>query len=161
MRTHYDNLKVAKDAPPEVIRAAYKVLCQKYHPDKHKGNPAEAERIMKIINASYAALSDEETRKAHDRRIEREEATRKINNAMDPLTDLENLFINDDDEPAPPKPSRRPKTSRSPRKPNPSQPAASAPSNPVEKPTYDWLNLAAGFMVLYIAYLIMSMIFAH
>ncbi|MCE3242682.1 MAG: hypothetical protein K0Q83_3189, partial [Deltaproteobacteria bacterium] len=24
VRTHYDNLKVARDAPPEVIRAAYK-----------------------------------------------------------------------------------------------------------------------------------------
>ena len=33
IRTHYDNLKVARDAPIEVIRAAYKSLCMKYHPD--------------------------------------------------------------------------------------------------------------------------------
>ena len=32
IRTHYDNLKVARNAPPEVIRAAYRVLAQKYHP---------------------------------------------------------------------------------------------------------------------------------
>ena len=39
VRTHYDNLKVARNAPPEVIRAAYKALAQKYHPDRNSNNP--------------------------------------------------------------------------------------------------------------------------
>ncbi len=65
IHTHYDNLKVARNAPPEVIRAAYKTLSQKFHPDRNPGN-AEAARIMAIINASYDALSDLEKRKAHD-----------------------------------------------------------------------------------------------
>lgn len=52
IHTHYDNLKVARNAPPEVIRAAYKTLSQKFHPDRNHGN-AEAARIMAIINASY------------------------------------------------------------------------------------------------------------
>ncbi len=38
LHTHYDNLKVARDAPPEVIRAAYKTLCHKFHPDRHGGS---------------------------------------------------------------------------------------------------------------------------
>lgn len=38
IHTHYDNLKVARIAPPEVIRAAYRTLSQKYHPDKNPGN---------------------------------------------------------------------------------------------------------------------------
>jgi curved DNA-binding protein CbpA len=65
LRTHYDNLKVARDAPIEVIRAAYRSLSQKYHPDKNKDNPRAAE-IMAIINASYTVLSDPEKRKEHD-----------------------------------------------------------------------------------------------
>jgi hypothetical protein len=65
IRTHYDNLKVARHAPPEVIRAAYKTLSQKYHPDRN-GNSAESQRVMKIINESYTVLSDPEARRRHD-----------------------------------------------------------------------------------------------
>ena len=65
VHTHYDNLKVARNAPPEVIRAAYKALGQKYHPDKNQSS-SESIRIMKIINDSYSVLSDLATRKTHD-----------------------------------------------------------------------------------------------
>ena len=54
--THYDNLKVTRNAPLEVIKAAYKTLAQKYHPDLNPGNP-DAVRVMTIINAAYATLS--------------------------------------------------------------------------------------------------------
>lgn len=70
--THYDNLKVARNAPPEVIRAAYKILSQKFHPDRNPGD-REAARIMAIINASYEVLSDPERRREHDLWIQREE----------------------------------------------------------------------------------------
>jgi hypothetical protein len=72
-RTHYDNLKVARDAPSEVIRAAYKTLSQKYHPDRNGGN-AKASRIMQIINASYEVLSDPRRRRAHDEWISQAES---------------------------------------------------------------------------------------
>lgn len=75
IHTHYDNLKVARNAPPEVIRASYKVLCQKYHPDKHNGNK-DANRVMKIINTSYKVLADPIQRQEHDDWIISEE---KIN----------------------------------------------------------------------------------
>ena len=65
VHTHYDNLKVARNAPPEVIRAAYRTLSQKYHPDRNPGD-LEATRIMKLINASYAVLSDPSKREEHD-----------------------------------------------------------------------------------------------
>jgi len=66
MLTHYETLKVARDAPPEVIRMAYKVLCQKYHPDKYPDNRETAERITKELNAAYVILSDTTKRKAYD-----------------------------------------------------------------------------------------------
>lgn len=71
--THYDNLKVARNAPPEVIRAAYKSLAQKYHPDKHH-DPIESERIIKIINAAYEVLMNPEARAKYDIELGREEA---------------------------------------------------------------------------------------
>jgi len=74
IHTHYDNLKVARDAPPEVIRAAYKTLSQKYHPDRH-GNSAEAIRIIQIINSAYAVLSDPAKRREHDEWISRNETS--------------------------------------------------------------------------------------
>ncbi|SEJ16223.1 J domain-containing protein [Paraburkholderia diazotrophica] len=72
IHSHYDNLKVSRDAPQEVIRAAYRTLCQKYHPDRRIDDP-DAERVMKIINASYAVLSDPVQRKEHDEWLARKE----------------------------------------------------------------------------------------
>ena len=73
LHTHYDNLMVARNAPIEVIRAAYKSLAHKYHPDRNPGNP-EATRIMAILNLSYEVLSDPERRAIHDESISELEA---------------------------------------------------------------------------------------
>ncbi len=72
IHTHYDNLKVARGAPAEVIRAAYKALSQKYHPDKNPGDE-KAARIMAIVNTAYNTLSDPVRRKEHDEWIASEE----------------------------------------------------------------------------------------
>lgn len=74
LRTHYDNLKVSRDAPPEVIRAAYRSLSQKYHPDRNPGDP-DTVRVMAILNAAYEVLSDPVKRKEHDRWIAKQTAT--------------------------------------------------------------------------------------
>lgn len=65
VHTHYDNLKVARNAPPEVIRAAYKSLSQRYHPDRNQDNPS-ATRVFQMINAAYEVLSDPDKRREHD-----------------------------------------------------------------------------------------------
>jgi len=72
IHTHYDNLKVSRHAPQEVIRAAYKALSQKYHPDKNQGDERAA-RIMAIVNTAYNILSDPMRRKEHDDWIAAEE----------------------------------------------------------------------------------------
>jgi curved DNA-binding protein CbpA len=65
--THYGVLRITQDAPPEVIRAAYKALSQKWHPDR---NPSpEAGAIMQAINAAYAVLSDPSRRADYDRSL--------------------------------------------------------------------------------------------
>lgn len=72
IRTHYDNLKVARNAPIEVIRAAYKALLFQYHPDRNP-NDDNAVRILSIINSAYKVLSDPKQRADHDRWIEQQE----------------------------------------------------------------------------------------
>jgi DnaJ-class molecular chaperone len=74
LHTHYDNLKVARNAPPEIIRAAYKTLSQKYHPDRNPGSP-DAIRVIQIINSAYEVLSDPVRRREHDEWITRTESS--------------------------------------------------------------------------------------
>ncbi len=54
--THYDILKVSRDATSDVIRAAYKELTQKYVSDTTPS--VEATKLMKVIHNSYAILSN-------------------------------------------------------------------------------------------------------
>ncbi len=73
-KTHYDNLQVMRNASPEVIRAAYKGLTQRYHPDRHPEDRTRYERVMKIINEAFEVLSDPGKRAEHDAWITRQEA---------------------------------------------------------------------------------------
>jgi DnaJ-class molecular chaperone len=73
IHTHYDNLKVARNAPPEVIRAAYKTLSQKFHPDRNP-DKQNATRTFQMISLAYEVLSDPAKRRAHDEWIIAEEA---------------------------------------------------------------------------------------
>lgn len=65
VKTFYDVLQVSRDADPEVIKAAYKSLVQRYHPDKNHNNP-DAEKFLKIINQAYEVLSDPIKRAEYD-----------------------------------------------------------------------------------------------
>jgi curved DNA-binding protein CbpA len=72
MPTYYDVLQVERDATPERVRAAYRKLAQKYHPDKMPDN-VNAVRAMAAINAAYEVLSDAHRRAEHDLWIRRAE----------------------------------------------------------------------------------------
>lgn len=72
IRTHYDNLKVAHNAPDIVIKAAHKALIQQHHPDKCQ-DKAAAERIVRILNDAREALLDPVKRKQHDAWIKEQE----------------------------------------------------------------------------------------
>lgn len=75
MTPHYHVLKVASDAPIEVIRAAYRVLAARHHPDRCAGDPA-ALRRMQQVNEAYRVLSDPGLRAAHDAALRRERRRR-------------------------------------------------------------------------------------
>ena len=63
-KDYYQSLGVARDAPAEAIKKAYRKLARKYHPDVSK--EPDAEQRMKEINEAYAVLSDPEKRAAYD-----------------------------------------------------------------------------------------------
>ena len=65
MRTLYKVLGLRPDARNDEIKAAFRKLAKKYHPDCRPGDK-RAETRFKEINAAYAILSESETRKRYD-----------------------------------------------------------------------------------------------
>ena len=80
---YYDLLEIHPKASSEVIKAAYKVLAQKYHPDK---NPAaNSMNKMQSINEAYTVLSDKVKREKYDQVLKQQNLketvlTKKDNN---------------------------------------------------------------------------------
>lgn len=70
MPTHYENLHVTEDAPDEVIRASYRALSLKHHPDKAGDRPASKWKMQRI-NDAYAVLSDGDRRAGYDAELRR------------------------------------------------------------------------------------------
>jgi len=66
MKNPYDSLGVPKTASIDEIKAAYRKLAKKYHPDLNPNDKA-AEEKMKEINAAYEVLGDEKKRANYDR----------------------------------------------------------------------------------------------
>ncbi len=62
----YKALGVPRDASPEAIKAAYRKLARKHHPDLNPGKP-EAEEKFKAASAANDLLSDPERRARFDR----------------------------------------------------------------------------------------------
>ena len=67
MKDYYSILGIIKTAEDIVVKAAYRALAQKYHPDKFSGDPAEAQQRMQEINEAYSVLSDAEKRREYDK----------------------------------------------------------------------------------------------
>ena len=67
MKDYYKILGILDDAEDIIIRAAYKALAQKYHPDKWRGDVNEINLRMTEINEAYQVLSDKDKKAKYDR----------------------------------------------------------------------------------------------
>ena len=72
-KNHYEVLGVSRNANADQIRSAYRKLALKHHPDQSKDPASKA--IFLAATESYEALSDPDSRKEYDERLNRQ-ATR-------------------------------------------------------------------------------------
>ncbi|WP_020590491.1 molecular chaperone DnaJ [Kiloniella laminariae] len=61
----YETLGVSRSADAKELKAAYRKLAMKYHPDQNPDN-AEAEQKFKELNEAYGILKDDQQRAAYD-----------------------------------------------------------------------------------------------
>lgn len=66
MKDYYDILEINETASTEVIKAAYRALVKKYHPDNYELENEDITERMAELNEAYAVLSDEKKRKDYD-----------------------------------------------------------------------------------------------
>lgn len=65
-KDYYSLLGVMPDAEDIVIKAAYRALAQRYHPDRFGGSQEKAHAFMSELNEAYGILSNQEKRRAYD-----------------------------------------------------------------------------------------------
>jgi curved DNA-binding protein CbpA len=68
MQDFYEVLGVGKQASQAEIKAAFKRMAMKYHPDRNPGDK-QAEETFKLINEAYHTLSDHDKKLRYDSRF--------------------------------------------------------------------------------------------
>ncbi len=94
MKDYYRVLGVLDDAEDIIIRAAYRALAQRYHPDKWSGDKEQANKKMSEVNAAYEILSDPLSRKKYDEEYFK---FRAKNESAD-INEDETSFVSEEDE---------------------------------------------------------------
>ena len=68
MQDFYEALGVSRTASQTQIKAAFKRMAMRYHPDRNPGNK-QAEETFKFLNEAYQTLSDPVKRSRYDSRF--------------------------------------------------------------------------------------------
>lgn len=88
MTTLYEILGVSQEASPNEIKKAYRSLSLKYHPDR---NPSEEAKTKIVeINEAYETLSDSNSRKEYDMKLQY--GDNPFLNMNHDMPDINNLF---------------------------------------------------------------------
>jgi molecular chaperone DnaJ len=90
-RDYYEVLGVSRDADDQVLKAAYRKLAMKYHPDRNPGDH-EAEERFKEAAEAYSVLCDSQKRAAYDRYGHQGLAATAAGAGFDPFQDLGDIL---------------------------------------------------------------------
>jgi DnaJ-class molecular chaperone len=80
-KDYYDILGIRKNADQKKIKKAYRAAVKKHHPDAHPGDGSR-EKFLEAKDA-YDTLSNEESRREHDRELEGRHSRGDISRAPD------------------------------------------------------------------------------
>ena len=69
MKNYYQILEIQAGAPKEVIKAAYRALVKKYHPDNYAGDINVANEKLRELSEAYEVLVDESKRREYDKQL--------------------------------------------------------------------------------------------
>ena len=89
----YDILGVEPTATAAEIKAAYRKLARKYHPDMQKEKSKEAEEKFKEVAAAYEILGDKEKRKGYDAFLQQEQRADMSSGQTEPEDRPEEDFV--------------------------------------------------------------------
>src|SRR5215468_8932117 len=70
LESYYDVLGVARPADRNIIRAAYRALAKRYHPDVATGAKDKAAARFRRIQEAYEVLSDARRRVEYDAQLD-------------------------------------------------------------------------------------------
>ncbi|MDD4963152.1 MAG: J domain-containing protein [Gallionella sp.] len=82
---YYETLEVSANASSAVIRAAYKSLMQRYHPDRHPDDAQAAQHASQIVQA-YEVLADANLRAVYDMELKQQAAPLRVKNRASTLS---------------------------------------------------------------------------
>lgn len=69
MLNYFEILNISEKAEPEVIKASYRALSKKYHPDHSVLPEREAEIKMQLLNEAYQVLSDDQKKREYIKKL--------------------------------------------------------------------------------------------
>jgi len=93
-RDHYATLGLARNASESEIKAAYRKLALRHHPDRNPGDSV-AEEQFKAVSMAYAVLSDPQKRAHYDRFGDAEEEGFDVGAELENATKFFNSILGD------------------------------------------------------------------
>lgn len=76
MTDYYKSLGISPQADEKEIKAAYRKLAKKYHPDAIQDHPEWSDKMYEI-QAAYDVLGDKEKRKKYDEKLQKGNTRKK------------------------------------------------------------------------------------
>ncbi|CAD8105702.1 unnamed protein product [Paramecium sonneborni] len=100
MKNHYITLGLEKNAQQQQIKEAYYKLALKWHPDKNGSCRAQAITQFREINEAYNILSQSESKRKYDHKLEKHDNFQLANFFLEQIQEInqEFTYLSQDDQ---------------------------------------------------------------